>query len=752
MSLFWWISVALLVASASGALPCQAPHDKLAFCDQRKAHAARVAALVAMMNTSEKIANMGDTAPGVARLGLPAYEWWNEGLHGVAQSYGVSFRAPTPYATSFALPVLTAAAFDRELWAAIGHVVSIEARSFFNVDNAGLTFWSPVINIARDPRWGRTQETSGEDPYLTSQYAVEFVRALEGTDGSSSFAGLRLSACPKHAYAYSMEDSDGVERFAFNAVVTAQDLNDTYLPAFLAAVSPGGGGASCQMCAYVAVNGIPACADANFFNNVMRRDYGFDGYLVSDCGAIGTIMYNHNYTQTTSETCAAALQAGVDVNCGNFYQQYLQQALNDGSVTVAQLDLALTRQFSVLMRTGYFDGAKVPFADLGPANVSTYEHTELANRGAVESMVLLKNDGSLPLTGGDAVLVLGPNADDPDVQLGNYQGIPAFVVTPLAGIAQFADADFVQGVDCNSKNKTGFAAACAAVGQHSTVIFVMGTNLTVEAENIDRVEIGLPGLQPQFVDAMLACGDNDTVFVLVLASGSAIDVSKWVGDARVNAILWMGFAGQYGGRALAELLFGLESPSGRLPLTFYDQQYADDVEMINMNMRPDATAQPPFPGRTYRFFTGEPIAWFGTGLSYTTFSYDWSSSVALLDARTLERAVAAPKYNQRQRYDRTRGIVTLQCNVTNTGARTSDVSVLAMLVPPQVNGAPLRTLVEFDRVRRLRPGHWQTVTFNVGAHIFVDATNHAVKGTYHFADADAWQHNKHVRGVTIKVK
>jgi xylan 1,4-beta-xylosidase len=741
-----------LAAASADSLPCQKPFDRMPFCDVAKPHALRVAALVGALNVSEKIGLLGDTSPGAPRLGLPPYEWWNEGLHGVANSYGVAFRPPTPFATSFALPILTAAAFDRELWAAIGRVVSVEARAFFNAGNAGLTFWSPVINIARDPRWGRTQETSGEDPYLTSQYAIRFVRALEGTDGTAPPGRRRIASCPKHAYAYSMENSDGVERFSFNAVVTARDLNDTYLPAFLAAVAPGGGGGACQMCAYVAVNGIPACADANFFNNVMRRDYGFKGYVVSDCGAISTIQYSHNYTQTTSETCAVAMQAGVDLNCGNFYQQNMAAALADGSVDESQIDAALTHQFEVLMQLGYFDGSQHPFAGLGPANVSTYEHTELANRGAVESMVLLKNDGALPLTGGDDVLVLGPNADDPSVMIGNYYGDPAFIITPFAGIAEFSNAELIKGVGCNSQNKTGFQAACAAVARYATVVLVMGTNLTVEAENIDRVEIGLPGLQPAFVDLMLTCGSNDTVFVLVLASGGAIDVSQWIDDARVNAIMWMGYGGQYAGRALAELLFGLESPSGRLPMTFYDQAYADSVEMINMNMRPDATASPPFPGRTYRFYTGEPVAWFGAGLSYTTFAFAWSSSVAVLQAHALERAVAAPQYNHFARFDRTRGAVTLQCNVTNTGMRTSDVSVLAMVVPPQTSGAPQRQLVEFERVRRLRPGHWQLVTFQVGAHAFVDGDNRAIKGEWHFADADAWQGRKHVRGVKVHVK
>lgn len=729
----------LLLASvaecASGpSLPCQPPFNKQLFCNVALPQSTRVAALVRALTLAEKISLMGDTATGVSRLGVPAYEWWSEALHGVASSPGVNFVAPTPFATSFPQPSLTAGAFDRALYSAVGEVVSIEARAMFNSGNAGLTFWAPNINIMRDPRWGRNQETPGEDPYLTSQYAIHFVRAMQGAD--DNVRGLRVSACPKHAYAYSMEASDGTDRFQFNAVVTAQDLNDTYLPAFQASLSPGGGAGSCTMCSYNAVNGIPSCADANFFNNIIRGRYQFDGYITSDCGAIGTIQYNHRYTNNTSTTCALALATGVDLNCGNFYQQYLPRAVGSGVVQTSLIDQALTNQFNVLMRLGWFDGALHPYSSLGPANVSTYDHTELANRAAVDAIVMLKNDGSLPLTGGDEVLVLGPNADDAITMLGNYYGNPAFIVTPFEGISAFANATLLHGVDVNSKNTSGFAAACAAVSDASTVVFVMGTNETVESENHDRIGIDLPGVQPQFIDTMLSCGAADTVFVLVVASGSSIDVSKWMANPKVNGIFWIGFPGQYGGRALGELMFGVESPSGRLPFTFYDSSYAAAVEMIDMNMRPQKN--PPNPGRTYRFFTGTPVAWFGTGLSYTTFSFAWSTSVSgPLSAAAIEAAVNKPGYEQFGRYDRTQGAVTLQCNVTNTGARTSDVTVLAFVVPPQVAGAPQRKLVEFDRVHHLRPGHSQLVTFTVGAHEFVDGANKAVKGTYFVVDADA---------------
>ncbi|KAA8546645.1 hypothetical protein F0562_003124 [Nyssa sinensis] len=569
--------------------PCKPPnHNSYPFCNTSLPISTRAQSLISLLTLSEKIQQLSNNATRISRLGIPAYEWWSESLHGLATNGpGVTFNGTIQSATSFPQVLLTAAAFNRTLWNLIASAIAVEARAMYNVGQAGLTFWAPNINIFRDPRWGRGQETPGEDPMVASAFAIEFVRGFQGQnwrfDGGNRYGfgekrvlrgdggsdGLMLSACCKHFTAYDLESWGMFSRYNFNAVVTEQDLEDTYQPPFRSCIQQGK--ASCLMCSYNEVNGIPACAQQDLLQKV-RAEWGLKGYITSDCDAVATVFEFQNYTKNPEDAVADVLKSGVDINCGTYFLRHTQSAIEQGKVQEKDIDRALFNLFSVQLRLGLFDGdpKKGPFGKLGPKDVCTSEHKTLALEAARQGIVLLKNDKKfLPLKKNSisSLAVVGPMANETKLG-GGYTGVPCKPESLLDGIQAYVKktsyaSGCLDGVPCSSN--TGFMEAVSIARDAEFVILVAGLDLSQETEDRDRYSLLLPGYQMSLVTTIAAVSEKP--LVLVITGGGPLDISFAEEDPRIASILWIGYPGEAGGKALAEVIFGHYNPGGRLPMT-----------------------------------------------------------------------------------------------------------------------------------------------------------------------------------------
>jgi len=683
--------------------PCLvASNQGAAFCNTTLSAYERAADLVNRLSSTSKIAQLQNTPPSIPEVSMGAYQWWSEALHGVAGSPGVTFDRTTPYATSFPQVTTTGASFDSELFWAIGNAISTEARAFSNVGNAGLTFWAPNLNIFRDPRWGRGQETPGEDPYLSSQYVENFVRGMQF--GTEDPARLKVSSCCKHYAAYSLENWEGMDRYHFDAWLSAQDLHDTYLPAFEACISPLAAGASGIMCSYNAVNGVPACADSYLLETLARNEWEFNGYITSDCGAVDCVINDHHYTNTSDQTCLAVLAGGMDIECGSYLAGNLQSAVNSGTVSWDLIDSHLINNFAVLVRLGYFDPPEdQPFLNITTDAINSPDHQALALTAAREGITLLKNIGNtLPLASPrpNSVAVLGPSGNATKLLQGNYYGVAPFLISPLAGIQSYvSDTTYVVGCAIAGTDESGFDAACQAAVAADQVVLVMGLDESQESEGLDRTIISWPGVQEQFIAKMASCAERPVI--LVVLSGGPIDLSAEAANPKIGAIIWAGYPGQAGGQAIADVLFGTYAPAGRLDHTWYPASFASQVSMEDMGMRPNATSGNP--GRTYRFYTGTPVFPFGFGLSYTTWTFTiLNTTIAAVPQQTLRKHIKEAGLSR----FKLPNLGDADVSVTNTGSVTSDVSVLLFAVPPNAgqNGAPLRSLIAFKRLHAIQPG------------------------------------------------
>lgn len=671
------------------------------FCDSSLGVDARVQDLLARIPLHDAAGLLADNSSAVASLDLPAYPWWNEALHGVALSPGVTFRDPTRFATSFPQVISTAASFNRSLFYQIADVVSTEARAFYNSENAGLTFWTPNVNIYRDPRWGRGQETPGEDPYLTGEYAVSFVRGLQGEamEGETPFAAdsdngkfLKISGCCKHFSSYSQE----VPRHRNDAIVSKQDQADTYFPAFEDCVKRGH--VSSVMCSYNAVNGIPACADKGLLTGLVRQQWKFDGYITSDCAAVADVIYEHHYTQSPEHTCATTLNAGMDLNCGEFLRQHLASALETGIVSKQTVYTALGNLFKVKMRLGMFEKGGQPFKEITAKSIDTPAHKQLALEAAQQSVVLLKNeDNVLPLDASQfvkdgALALVGPHFNASDALLGNYNGTPSHIVTPLEGISSYT-SKVAHGLGCRVAGEfvPDFDEAIKVAKAADRVVAFVGLDQTQEKEEIDRYHLKLPGFQKALLDRILAVATRPIVIVVI--SGGAVDLSPYKYHPKVGAIVFGGYLGQAGGQAIADVLFGKYNPSGRLTQTFYSAEYTQVMSIYDMHMRP--TEETGNPGRTYRFYTGVPVYEFGHGLSYSDFGVAWKDQAPLseLDGVALSRSVA-----EELTTDDNTCAVQFAVTVKNNGKADGRQTVLVYAEPPLAgqNGRPLKSLVGFQ--------------------------------------------------------
>jgi len=667
--------------ATSAKAPRSADDERPRYLDVTLSIAERVEDLLGRMTLEEKTGQMLNAARAIPRLGISAYNWWNECLHGVARA-GV--------ATVFPQAIGMAATWDDALIHRMATAVSDEARAKHHeaarrgerAIYQGLTFWSPNINIFRDPRWGRGQETYGECPYLTGRIGVAFCKGLQGDDARY----LKLVATPKHFAVHSGPESD---RHRFDARVSPKDLRETYLPAFKACVREAK--AFSVMGAYNRTNGEPCCASPTLLGKILRDEWGFDGYVVSDCGAIADIHAHHKITASPEESAALAVKSGCDLNCGEVYES-LPSAVERGLITEEEIDVAVRRLLTARMRLGMFDPEEmVPYAQIPREVVDCAEHRALAAEVARESIVLLKNTGVLPLSKDrEKIAVVGPAADNLDVLLGNYYGTPSAYVTLLEGIrrkvAGATEVLYAKGCEVAGASTEGFAEALAAAEQADVVIACMGYSPKLEGEEGevaasdgggDRTSIELPGVQEELLKKLHATGKP---VVLVLTNGSPVAVN-WAAE-NIGAILDAWYPGEEGGTAVADVLFGDCNVAGRLPVTF--------VKSLDQ--------LPPFTdyamkGRTYRYMEDEPLYPFGFGLSYTRFEY---GAVKLSSTRL------APDQN-----------LELSVEVRNAGNMAGDevvqlyVSDLEASVP-----VPVRELRGFRRIH-LAPGETRTVAFTL---------------------------------------
>ncbi|OEL18293.1 putative beta-D-xylosidase 2 [Dichanthelium oligosanthes] len=598
----------------------------------------------------------------------------------------------------------------------------------YNGGQAGLTFWSPNVNIFRDPRWGRGQETPGEDPAVSARYAAAYVRGLQQPyGGQHGRSHLKLAACCKHFTAYDLDRWGGTDRFHFNAVVAPQDLEDTFNVPFRACVADGK--AAAVMCSYNQVNGVPTCADEGFLKGTIRGKWGLEGYIVSDCDSVDVFFNDQHYTRTTEDAVAATLRAGLDLDCGPFLAQYTESAVAKRKVSDADVDAALTNTVTVQMRLGMFDGdpAAGPFGHLGPLDVCTPAHQELALEAARQGVVLLKNEkgkhrgGVLPLRPAThrTVAVVGPHAEATVAMIGNYAGKPCGYNTPVQGVARYVHQAVHQAgctdVACAGSSQPIAAAVDAARRADATVV-VAGLDQKVEAEGLDRSSLLLPGRQAELISAVAKASKGPVI--LVLMSGGPIDIAFAQNDPRIAAIIWAGYPGQAGGQAIADVIFGQHNPGGKLPVTWYPQEYLQKAPMTNMAMRANPASG--YPGRTYRFYTGPTIHPFGHGLSYTQFTHTLAHApaqltVQLAGGHAASTTTASSLLNAtrsgsssgaravRVAHARCQGLtVPVHVDVRNIGDRDGAHTVMVYHSAPARSvaeaGAPARQLVAFEKV------------------------------------------------------
>ena len=649
--------------------------------------------LVSQMTLDEKMSQMLYDSPAIERLGIPEYNWWNEALHGVARAGD---------ATVYPQAIGLAATFDEELLGEIADTVSTEGRAKFNQFSKkgdrgiykGLTFWAPNVNIFRDPRWGRGHETFGEDPYLTGLLGTSYIKGLQGEDHEH----LKVAACAKHFAVHSGPEAD---RHYFDAKASVQDMYDTYLYAFKRCVADAG--VEAVMGAYNRVNGEPACGSKTLLQDILREEWGFEGHVVSDCWAILDFHEHHKVTETVQESAALAVNNGCDLNCGTAFL-HLKEAYEEGLISEEKITAAVERLMEVRIRLGMMDEYPSPYADVPYEKVECKEHVGLAVEAARRSMVLLKNDGLLPLKKGEisSIAVIGPNANSRDALVGNYVGTSSQYITPLEGIQQYvgdtARVYYAEGchlyrdkVEFLAREKDRFAEAVIAAEQADIVVMCLGLDATIEGEegdagneyaSGDKIDLRLPGLQQDLLEAVAAVGKP---MVLLLSAGSAMDLS-WAQE-HVNAIIDTWYPGARGGKAVAEALFGEFSPNGKLPVTFYAS--TDDLpDFKDYSME----------NRTYRYFNGTPLYPFGYGLSYGKLVYK----------------NAAISRSQGQIGDS----VVVTAEVENQGAYELHEAVQLYIKDIEASTRTPNWQLRGIRNVDLKPGETKQVTFELGARDF----------------------------------
>ena len=676
---------ALLLCFVMTTARCQVQYP---FQDAHLSFEERAADLCKRLTLDEKAGLMMNHSRPVLRLGIKPFQWWGEALHGSAR---------TGLATVFPQAIGMAASFDDNLLEKVFDVASIETRAKYNVAaktgrydiSWSVSLWTPNVNIFRDPRWGRGQETYGEDPYLTSRMGYAVVKGLQGGIGKQKY--YRAFACAKH---FAVHSGPEWNRHSFSAdLLSARDLHETYLPAFKYLVEK-----ACVkevMCAYNSIDGEPCCSDNHLLQQILRDEWGFQGIVVSDCGAIDDIWQpkSHAVVLDAAQASARALQAGTDLNCGETYAT-LPQAVTKGFVDESYLDKSVQRLIKGRIQLGDFDPDSVTsWNNITMKDVSTNESRLLALKMAQKSMTLLYNaHGILPLSKSQKqIVVMGPNANDSIMMWGNYNGTPRHTVTILDGIRQKIGADhvkYIEGCGLVENNKQNDQVRTAEelvqqTGDIQTIIFVGGISPKLEGEEMpvhvagfkggDREDIELPAVQRELIDALFKAGKK---VILVNCSGSAVGLVPEV--AHTQAILQAWYPGEQGGTAVADVLFGDFNPAGKLPVTFYrNASQLPDYQDYRMS------------NRTYRYMKDKPLFPFGYGLSYTSFRFD----------------KAKVKNNK------------LQVKIQNTGNRFGEEVVQVYVRALDDPNGPIKSLRGFKRIG-LQTGETQTVLFDLSKELF----------------------------------
>ena len=631
--------------------------------------------LIGRLTLEEKSKLMMDQSPAIKRLGIPEFHWWNEALHGVGRN---------GTATVFPITICMAASWNDALLQDVFTAVSDEARAKNQeAKKSGklkryqcLSFWTPNINIFRDPRWGRGQETYGEDPYLTSKMGLAVVRGLQGPKNSKY---RKLLACAKH---FAVHSGPEWNRHSFDVQqLPARDLWETYLPAFKTLVQEGN--VAEVMCAYQRIDGEPCCGNNRFEHQILREEWGYKGLITSDCWAIRDFYDKgcHEVSKDAAEASATAVRAGTDLECGSAYKA-LPEAVKRGEITEKELDKSLKKLIMARIELGDFDNdSLVEWTRIPSSVVACKKHKQMALDMARQGTVLLKNNGLLPLDKDAKIVVMGPNANDAEMMWGNYNGTPTATMTILDGIHNYQpEARFIRGCG-HTRNSDSLRVSdiIYAVRDADIVVFAGGISPRLEGEEMkvnevgfkggDRTDIELPKIQRQLLAALHDAGKK---VVLVNCSGSAVALEPETSSC--DAILQAWYGGEQGGTAVAEILFGDVNPSGKLPVTFYkNTQQLPDFEEYKMA------------GRTYRYMKEQPLFSFGYGLSYTTFEF------------------GTPKYNAKK------GVVTVE--VTNTGKRDGDEVVQVYIKRIDDTEGPNKTLKAFKRVN-LKAGEKKVISID----------------------------------------
>ena len=651
--------------------------QKFSFRDSTETIDARVYDLLHQLTLEEKISLLGYQSKSVDRLGIPAYNWWNEALHGVARAGN---------ATIFPQAIGMAASFNSDLLKECANAISTEARAKYNLASQsghhfqymGLTFWSPNINIFRDPRWGRGQETYGEDPFLTGTMGNAFVQGIQGDDPLH----LKASACAKH---YAVHSGPEKDRHGFNAIVDEKDLRETYLYAFHKLVD---GGVESIMTAYNAVNGQPCSTNKHLLQDVLINDWNFKGHVVTDCGALNDIYRFHKTYPTTAEVAAAAIKNGVDLECGNILQNDVLKAIGQKLLTQSEVDSALSHILRTEIKLGFFDdNTTSPYKTFLSDSIANDYHRMLSRKMAEQSMVLLKNNNNilpLDIKKYPQLMIVGPNASSLDALLGNYHGVTGHAVNFVEGITEAvgvgARVEYDQG--CDYKDTTKFGGIWAA-GNANITIACLGLTPVYEGEEgdaflseygADRKTLSIPAAHIAYLKALRKGTKNP--IILVINSGSAVDVSELAPYADAIILAW--YPGEEGGNALANILFGKVSPSGHLPVTFYKSvEQLPDYKSYTMQ------------GRTYRYFNGEVEYPFGFGMSYTKFDYAWNEQPVIKDDSII-----------------------FSINIKNSGSYNGDEVAQVYVQYPNMPRMPIKELKTFQRVS-LNINEQKTIQFSI---------------------------------------
>ncbi|MDH7460420.1 glycoside hydrolase family 3 C-terminal domain-containing protein [Chitinophagaceae bacterium 26-R-25] len=660
----------------------QAQTSKPVYLDINKAREVRVQDLLKRMTLEEKVSQMMNSNSAIPRLQIPEYNWWNESLHGVARS-GV--------ATVFPQAIGLSATFDDNLALKVSTAISDEARAIYNVSiakgyrqkYAGLTFWTPNINIFRDPRWGRGQETYGEDPFLTSRIGVAFVKGLQGNDPDY----LKVAACAKH---YAVHSGPERLRHEFDAKASMKDMRETYLHAFKALVTEAH--VEAVMCAYNRTNSEVCCGNTFLLQDVLRDEWKFKGHVVSDCGAIEDFYKGHKVVANSAEAAALAVKRGVSLDCGGEYASLID-AVKQKLITEKEIDSALAILLRTKMKLGIFDPASSnPYSKISANAINSAEHRALSKEVALKSIVLLKNNGALPLkTDLKKYFVTGPNAADIMSLIGNYYGVNPQMVTYMEGIASHISPEsqmqYRPGCLLDRNNINPIDWTTDEARNTDATIVVLGINGLIEGEEGesiaspsfgDRLDYNIPQNQIEFLRKMKK--DNPKPIIAIITGGSPMNLSE-IHDL-ADAVLLAWYPGEEGGNAVADIIFGKVSPSGKLPVTFPKSlQQLPTYEDYSLK------------GRTYRYMTEEPMYPFGYGLTYSKFDYG-----------TLKTSTQNVKKGQP---------MTVETTVTNKGKTASD-EVIQLYISHQGAGEnePLYSLKGFTRIN-LAAGASKVVKFTV---------------------------------------